>query len=79
MIFLERWMGSWIFKKSEIKHYDVPKRAELSIDNNWAAACQIKDFIRYIPDSWVQAKKMERKFFWDICSTLAYEWVEALV
>jgi hypothetical protein len=59
--------------------YDIPFLPELSIDNNWEMACQIKHFRMYIPDEWTTAKKCERRFFWNILSTLAHDWVVELV
>jgi hypothetical protein len=68
-----------VFKKSELMVHDIPYLPELSIDNNWDFAVQVKGFLAFIPDQWNTAKKVERKFFWAILSTLAYPWVELLV
>ena len=67
-----------IFKKNR-KSYTVPYWEELSVDKQWDAACTVKDFLRHMPDEWDTAKKVERAFFWDVLSTLAYDYVDALV
>ena len=45
----------------------------------WPTAVRIKGFLSYIPDEWDTARKIDRTFFYDIFSTLAYDLLAAIV
>ena len=68
-----------VFFVRDRKSILVPFWEELSVDKTWDNACTIKDFSKYMPDEWNCAKKVERKFFWDVLSTLSYEYVDQLI
>ena len=67
------------FFKWQRKSRPVPFWEELSIDNMWDHARTIKDFLDYMPDEWNCPKKVERAYFWDVLTTLAYDWVDAVI
>ena len=67
------------FRKWQITHLNVPSWPEFGIEKTYADACQVKDFARCMPDEWDTARKIERAFYWDILSTLAQDYVTALI
>ena len=69
----------WAFRNWEIKSIRVPAHAEFGIERTYGQALSIKDFQKYMPYEWDCARKIEREYYWDILSTLAHEWVYALV
>ena len=65
--------------QDEVRRLRIPAYEELSIENIWDTACTIKNFLKYIPKSWDQPRKVERKYFWEIICTLASDWVVELI
>ena len=57
----------------------IPAWQELSIRNVWPHACRIVTFRLYMPDEWTATKKTERKFFFNILTFLAPNFVQDLV
>ena len=65
--------------RKTIKPFDVPQWPELSLEQMWPIACQIEQFQFYVPDHWTHVRKVDRTYFWNVFSTLAYEYVQDLV
>ena len=67
------------FRKYQLSNIDVPALPELSIEKMYPQACKIRDFRKYMPNTWTTCRKIERDYFWKICSTLKPAWVQSLI
>ena len=63
----------------DIKPLKVPIRPELSITTVWPDAVQIPGVLDFFPDEWAGARRVDRKFFWMILSSLHPEYVKHLI
>ena len=70
-----------VYSQGEQKVINVPMYPELSVEKMWLEAMKIPHFALYVPDEWIlkNGKGADRTFFWEILSTLAPEFVQAIV
>ena len=66
-------------QKHQKPELNIPTWPELSIRNIWPHACRINNFLMYMPDDWSATKKTERKFFFNILTFLAPNFVQDLI
>ena len=67
------------FKKSEVHEFYVPMWPELSIRLMFEHAARVKGFLARMPDDWTTTRKVERRYFWAVLSTLAPKFVEQMI
>ena len=66
--------------KGEVRLLHVPLWPELAVKRIWPQAMLLDGFANFMPPDWTgENTKTERGFFWGVLSTLAPEYVEALI
>ena len=68
-----------VFERQNVACLFVPVWEEMGIKRVWPEAARITEFLMYFPDGWTATHKTERKFFYGILSTLAPNFVQAMV
>lgn len=63
----------------DCKYIKVPVLPELAIRRVWPDAIRIPGVMNYLPDEWHGARRVDRKFFWMILTTLHPEWVKTMI
>ena len=64
---------------SEVRWTEVPKLAELSVSNLFNTFKQDVKFMAYIPDRLPKGRLPDRSYFFNILSTLYYEYTQELI
>lgn len=63
----------------DVKPLKVPIRPELSVANIWPDAIRIPGVLDHFPDEWEGARRVDRKFFWVVLSSLHPQYVQHLI
>ena len=68
-----------VFLRKNFKHYFVKNKPEYAIRRIWPLALCLENFTDYFPDSWRDTRTVCRDYFYRVCATLSWSWLDDLV